>query len=221
MLFRSRPWSCGRGVGEQELDAVHRGHGGAGLAAAEAAAGGDVDRVADGIFDHRADPELHGRVTHLAFAYPSRDDLPEYRAYTDSVQRMAAQITEEFGTPSWDPLILDLKDEYARSLAAYRMADVMVVNPIRDGMNLVAKEAPIVSGRGCALVLSREAGACAELGQDALVVNPFDVTATARAMYEGLTMPPAERARRCAALAQAGAALPPARWLADQLSALS
>jgi trehalose 6-phosphate synthase len=168
-----------------------------------------------------AHPELHGQVTHLAFAYPSRDDLPEYRAYTGSVQRMAAQITEEFGTPSWDPLILDLKDEYARSLAAYRMADVMVVNPIRDGMNLVAKEAPIVSGRGCALVLSREAGACAELGQDALVVNPFDVTATARAMYEGLTMPPAERARRCAALAQAGAALPPARWLADQLSALS
>ena len=140
-----------------------------------------------------AHPELHGQVVHLAFAYPSRDDLPEYRAYTDSVQRMAAQITEEFGTPSWDPLILDLKDDYARSLAAYRMADVMVVNPIRDGMNLVAKEAPIVSGAGCALVLSREAGACAELGQDALVVNPFDVTATARAMYEGLTMPPAER----------------------------
>ena len=168
-----------------------------------------------------AHPELHGQVTHLAFAYPSRDDLPEYRAYTDSVQRMAAQITEEFGTPSWDPLILDLKDEYARSLAAYRVADVMVVNPIRDGMNLVAKEAPIVSGRDCALVLSREAGACAELGQDALVVNPFDVTATARAMYEGLTMPRAERASRCAALARAGAALPPARWLADQLSALS
>ena len=166
-------------------------------------------------------PELHGQVTHLAFAYPSRDDLPEYRAYTDSVQRMAAQITEEFGTPSWDPLILDLKDEYATSLAAYRMADVMVVNPIRDGMNLVAKEAPIVSERGCALVLSREAGACAELGQDALVVNPYDVTATARAMYEGLTMPRAERARRCAALARAGAALPPARWLADQLDALS
>jgi trehalose 6-phosphate synthase len=166
-------------------------------------------------------PELHGQVTHLAFAYPSREDLPEYRAYTASIRQTAAQITEEFGTPSWDPLILDLKDEYARSLAAYRLADVMVVNPIRDGMNLVAKEGPIVSGRGCALVLSREAGACAELGGDALVVNPYDVTATARAMYEGLTMPGAERDRRCAALARAGAALPPARWLADQLDALS
>ena len=168
-----------------------------------------------------AHPELHGRVTHLAFAYPSRSDLPEYRAYTDSVRRIAAEITGEFGTPSWDPLIVDLKDEYARSLAAYRVADVMVVNPIRDGMNLVAKEAPIVSGRSCALVLSREAGACAELGPDALVVNPYDVTATAQAMHQGLTMPRAERERRCAALARAGAALPPASWLAGQLDALS
>jgi trehalose 6-phosphate synthase len=165
-------------------------------------------------------PELHGEVTHLAFAYPSRHDLPEYRAYTDSVQRIARQITEEFGTPDWDPLILEVKDDYARSLAAYRLADVIVVNPIRDGMNLVAKEAPIVSDRGCALVLSREAGACAELGGDALVVNPYDVTATARAMYEGLTMPQAERDRRCAALGKAGAAVPPAQWLASQLTAL-
>jgi len=165
-------------------------------------------------------PELHGEVTHLAFAYPSRHDLPEYRAYTGSVQRIAEEINEEFGTPGWDPLILEVKDDYARSLAAYRMADVIVVNPIRDGMNLVAKEAPIVSDRGCALVLSREAGACAELGGDALVVNPYDVTATAQAMYEGLTMPQTERDRRCAALGKAGAALPPAQWLASQLSAL-
>ncbi len=167
-----------------------------------------------------AHPELHGRVTHLAFAYPSRHDLAEYRAYTESVQRIAREITEEFGTPSWDPLILEVSDDYARSLAAYRLADVLVVNPIRDGMNLVAKEGPIVSGRGCALVLSREAGASAELGSHALTVNPFDVSATAQAMYEGLTMPRPERDRRCAALAEAGAALPPGRWLAEQLSAL-
>jgi trehalose 6-phosphate synthase len=168
-----------------------------------------------------AHPELHGRVTHLAFAYPSRHDLAEYRAYTESVRRIAAEITEEFGTPSWEPLILDLNDDYARSLAAYRVADVIVVNPIRDGMNLVAKEGPIVSERSCALVLSREAGASAELGGYALTVNPYDVGATAQAMYEALTMPSAERDRRCAALAEAGAALPPGRWLADQLSALN
>ena len=167
-----------------------------------------------------AHPELHGRVTHLVFAYPSRHDLPEYREYTASVQRIAGEITAEFGTPSWNPLILDLKDDYARSLAAYRLADVVVVNPIRDGMNLVAKECPILSERDCALVLSREAGAAAELGQDALLVNPFDVGATAQAMYQALTMPQAERARHRAALARAGSALPPAQWLAGQLAAL-
>jgi trehalose 6-phosphate synthase len=165
-------------------------------------------------------PELHGRVTHLACTYPSRHDLPEYRDYTASIERTARQITEEFGTPDWEPLILEVRDDYARSLAACRLADVLVVNPIRDGMNLVAKEGPIVSERGCALVLSREAGACAELGEHALVVNPYDVTATARAMYEGLTMARPERERRCAALAQAAAAAPPGRWLADQLAAL-
>ncbi len=109
-------------------------------------------------------PEWRGQVTHLAFAYPSRHDLPEYREYTAQVQRMAADINDEFGTDAWDPLILDVNDDYPRSLAAYRLADVLLVNPIRDGMNLVAKEGPILAERGCALVLSTEAGAAAELG---------------------------------------------------------
>jgi trehalose 6-phosphate synthase len=165
-------------------------------------------------------PELHGQVCHLAFAYPSRSALAEYRAYTDSVLRAAAALNAEFGTPDWEPLILEVKDDYARSLAAYRLADVLVVNPIRDGMNLVAKEGPIVSDRGCVLVLSEEAGARAELGEHALLVNPYDVTGTAQAMYQGLIMPKAERDARCAALAQAGSALPPAQWLASQLAAL-
>jgi trehalose 6-phosphate synthase len=125
-------------------------------------------------------PEWRGRVTHLAFAYPSRHDLPEYREYTASVQRVASEISAEFGTEGWDPLILQVDDDYARSLAAYRLADVLLVNPIRDGMNLVAKEGPILSERGCALVLSREAGAAAELSA-ALMVNPYDVSQTAAA----------------------------------------
>ncbi|MGH3125751.1 MAG: alpha,alpha-trehalose-phosphate synthase (UDP-forming), partial [Streptosporangiaceae bacterium] len=123
-------------------------------------------------------PEWRGRVTHLAFAYPSRHDLPEYREYTGRVQRMAAEIMDEFGTDDWDPLILQVNDDYPRSLAAYQLADVLLVNPIRDGMNLVAKEGPILAGRGCALVLSTEAGAAAELGPQAILVNPFDVSQT-------------------------------------------
>jgi trehalose 6-phosphate synthase len=165
-------------------------------------------------------PEWHGQVMHVAFAYPSRHDLPEYREYTAQVQRMAREISEEFGTGDWDPLILAVDDDYARSLAAYRLADVLLVNPIRDGMNLVAKEGPILSERGCALVLSREAGAAAELGADALMINPFDVSGTARALHEALIMAEPERRRRAASLARVASALPPARWFADQLAAL-
>ncbi len=166
-------------------------------------------------------PEWRGQVTHLAFAYPSRHDLPEYREYTARVQRMAGEIEDEFGTDTWNPLILQVNDDYPRSLAAYRLADVLLVNPIRDGMNLVAKEGPILSERACALVLSTEAGAAAELGGDALLVNPFDVTQTAEALHRALTMPQAERSRRAAGLASAGAAFPPSAWLQSQLDALA
>ncbi|QXJ24094.1 trehalose-6-phosphate synthase [Actinomadura graeca] len=165
-------------------------------------------------------PEWRGRVVHLAFAYPSRYDLPEYREYTAAVQRTAKQIADEFGTPTWDPLVLQVNDDYPRSLAAYRLADVLLVNPIRDGMNLVAKEGPVLAERGCVLVLSREAGAAAELSDDALMVNPYDVSQTSEALHRALLMPRAQRAERCARLAAAATALPPQRWFADQLSAL-
>ncbi|MBO3748946.1 trehalose-6-phosphate synthase [Streptosporangiaceae bacterium NEAU-GS5] len=164
-------------------------------------------------------PEWHGRVVHLAFAYPSRHDLPEYREYTAAVQRCAKEIEDAYGTEEWDPLILNVNDDYPRSLAAYRMADVLLVNPIRDGMNLVAKEGPILSPR-CALVLSREAGAAAELGPDSLLVNPFDVSGTAAALHRALIMPEDERAERAARLRTAATALPPQQWFADQLAAL-
>ena len=165
-------------------------------------------------------PEWRGRLTHVAFAYPSRTDLPEYRAYTENVQQLAREINEEFATEGWQPLMLEVFDDYARSLAAYRLADVLLVNPIRDGMNLVAKEGPILSDRACALVLSTEAGAADELGSEALLVNPFDVTATANALHEALIMTDPERIRRSAALAKAGAAMPPRLWFARQLAAL-
>ncbi len=165
-------------------------------------------------------PEWQGNVMMLALAYPSRDDLAEYREYAASVQRLASAINDEFGRPDWNPVLLSDHDDYPRSLAGYRLADVLLVNPIRDGMNLVAKEGPILSDRGSALVLSREAGAADELGQDALLVNPFDVSATAAALHHGLTMGDEERIRRCRSLAAAGGAVPPAAWLASQLAAL-
>jgi trehalose 6-phosphate synthase len=168
----------------------------------------------------RTRPEWHGKVVHLAFAYPSRHDLPEYREYTAAVQRMALQIQDEFAVPGWDPLLLEVNDDYPRSLAACRLADVMLINPIRDGMNLVAKEGPILSDRGCALVLSTEAGAADELGPHSILVNPFDISQTAQALHEALSMSPQDRSRRSAALAAAAAAMPPSRWFSDQLAAL-
>jgi trehalose 6-phosphate synthase len=165
-------------------------------------------------------PEWRGRVTHLAFAYPSRSALAEYQAYTARVEELAGEINDEFRTPDWEPLILDVRDDYPRSLAACGLADVLLVNPIRDGMNLVAEEGPILSEHGCALVLSREAGAAALVGEAALLVNPYDVTATADALHAGLNMPAAERQRRAAAIADAAAARAPRRWLAEQVEAL-
>ncbi|POX50267.1 trehalose-6-phosphate synthase [Streptomyces sp. Ru71] len=165
-------------------------------------------------------PEWRERVVHVAFAYPSRQDLAVYRDYTAEVQRVADEINAAYGTDGWTPVVLHVEDDFARSLAAYRLADVALVNPIRDGMNLVAKEVPVVSDEGCALVLSREAGAFEELGEDAVAVNPYDVIGTAAALHEALSMPAGERNDRAKRLAAAATALPPAKWFLEQLEAL-
>ena len=169
----------------------------------------------------RTRPQWRGRVVHLALAYPSRTGLADYRDYTADVQRLAAEVEEEFGRPDWRPVLLEVEDDRARALAALRLADVLLVNPVRDGMNLVAKEGPVLSDHGVALVLSREAGAADELGEDALVVNPYDVGQTAAALHEALSMPDAERAARSARLAARCAALPPGAWLEAQRAALT
>jgi trehalose 6-phosphate synthase len=165
-------------------------------------------------------PRWRGKVTHLASAYPSRHDLPEYREYTAHVQRLAAEIEDEFGTEDWRPIVLDVTDDYARSLALYRVGDVLLVNPVRDGMNLVAKEMPLLSEDGCVVVLSAEAGAADELGDDALLVNPFDVSGTADALDRALSMPAEERRARTERLAKVSTRLPPSQWLAAQVAAL-
>jgi trehalose 6-phosphate synthase len=165
-------------------------------------------------------PEWRERVVHVAFAYPSRQDLPLYREYTAEVARQADAVNAAYGTGSWTPVLLKVDDDFARSLAAYRLADVALVNPIRDGMNLVAKELPVVSDNGVALVLSREAGAYEELGDDAITINPYDIRATAAALHTALTLPDPDRASRTKRLADAATALPPSRWFLEQLREL-
>ncbi|WP_374196022.1 trehalose-6-phosphate synthase [Streptomyces sp. TS71-3] len=165
-------------------------------------------------------PEWHERVVHIAFAYPSRQDLAVYRDYTAEVSRLAAEVNSTYGSLGWTPVVLHVEDDFARSLAAYRLADVALVNPVRDGMNLVAKEVPVVSDEGCVLVLSREAGAYEELADEVIAVNPYDVTGTAAALHTALGVAPEQRAEGTKRLAAAATALPPAKWFLDQLSAL-
>lgn len=160
-------------------------------------------------------PDLRGRVVFAAMVYPSRVGLAEYQAYGQETIALAAQLNEKWGTADWTPVLLDPADDYPRSVAALRRFDVLLVNPVRDGLNLVAKEGPLVNERDGVLVLSREAGAWAELGRSALGVNPFDVTGTAAAMAQALDMPGEERARLSAAVRSAAASRTPLDWFDD------
>jgi trehalose 6-phosphate synthase len=169
----------------------------------------------------RANPAWHNRVVHLAFAYPSRHDLPDYRAYTAEVKRLADEIDDEFGTDDWTPLKLEVADDFPGSLSAMRLADVLLVNPVRDGMNLVVKEGCVLSERDAMAVLSRQAGAAEELGDDAVLINPFDVTGTAAAIRIALEMPEVERELRAARLRAASEGASPQEWFRAQIASVS
>jgi trehalose 6-phosphate synthase len=145
-------------------------------------------------------PEWHRRVSMLALLDPSRQKVPEYVEYLAAVEREAAAVNERFGSDGWLPVDLRVADDFARSVAAYKQFDVLLVNAVYDGMNLVAKEAPLVNGRAGVLVLSENAGAHEELGEWALTVNPFDVAGQADAIHRALTMDEAERRRRSEAI---------------------
>jgi len=166
-----------------------------------------------------AHPEWRDKVVHVALVYPSRQGLAEYLAYGAEVQHTAERINQAFGTPSWTPIVLHVEDDRPRSLAALTISDVLLVNPVRDGLNLVAKEGPLLNAADGVLVLSRQAGAWEELAGAALGVNPFDVTGTANALLAALTMEPAERARRAEDLRALVLARTSADWMRDQLSA--
>ena len=146
-------------------------------------------------------PELHRRVRMLALLDPSRQNLFEYTEYLVAIEREARLVNERFGDNEWQPVDLQIGDNFPQAVAAYKQFDVLLVNPIFDGMNLVAKEGPLANGRDGVVVLSENAGAHEELGDWTLTVNPFDVEGQAEALHQALTMPAAERRRRAEALA--------------------
>jgi trehalose 6-phosphate synthase len=145
-------------------------------------------------------PEMVGEVTFLAQLQPSRGDVPEYARYAEVVQKTAEEINEKRGRASWKPIELSVQDNFPLSVAAYKNYDALLVNAVRDGMNLVAKEAAVVNERDGVLVLSENAGAHEELKENALTVHPFYLDEQADAIHQALTMPGEERRRRASAL---------------------
>jgi trehalose 6-phosphate synthase len=167
--------------------------------------------------EHR---ELHGRVGMLALLDPSRQDIPEYSEYLGAIRRAARVVNDRFRTDSWIPLDIRIEDNFLQAVAAYKQFDVLLVNAIFDGMNLVAKEAPLVNRRAGVLVLSENTGAHEELGEWAITVNPFDLSGQAEALYAALTMPAVERRRRLEAITAHVRAHDIAEWIEAQLEDL-
>jgi trehalose 6-phosphate synthase len=165
-------------------------------------------------------PEWRTKVKFLALLTPSRTAVPEYREYMDECSRAVDQINESFGRPGWQPVEMLVNDDLPLSIAAFQLYDVLLVNPVIDGMNLVAKEGPALNERNGVLVLSENAGAFSELGRHALGVNPFDITDTAQALATGLEMDGPERARRARGLRAAIARNRLDRWVPAQLEDL-
>ena len=165
-------------------------------------------------------PEMHGRVTLLALLDPSRQDIPEYSEYLAAIQREARTVNDRFQHEGWTPIDLQIADNFAQSVAAYKQYDALLVNPVFDGLNLVSKEAPLVNQRDGVLILSENAGSHEELGPWALTVNPFDVYGQAQAINEALTMDPEERRRRRVELCAHVREHDLTAWIAAQLADL-
>src|SRR2546423_7510094 len=169
----------------------------------------------------REHPEWRGKVTHVALLYPSRRALWEYRAYEAEVFDTCDRINSELGADDWQPIVIVNEDNYPRAIAGLTRYDVLLVNPIADGMNLVSKEGPAVNQNDGVLVLSRNAGSWYELGHAAVTVNPYDVTEMAEALHAALTMDLDERRGRADLLREVVEHNTPWKWLGHQLADIS
>jgi trehalose 6-phosphate synthase len=165
-------------------------------------------------------PEMHGRATLLALLDPSRQDIPEYSEYLAAIQREARAVNDRFQTEGWTPIDLQIADNFAQSVAAYKQFDALLVNAVFDGLNLVSKEAPYANRRDGVLILSENTGSHEELGEWALTVNPFDVYGQAQAINEALTMEAGERRRRLEELQAHVREHDLTAWIAAQLADL-
>lgn len=141
-------------------------------------------------------PEFRERITFLALLQPSREDVEEYVEYRQKIMRVVEVINTRHGTTNWMPIDVRMQDNFHRSVAAYKQFDVLMVNAIYDGMNLIAKEAGLINRKNGVLLLSENTGAHEELGEHAITVNPFDLEEQSEAIYQALTMAADEKERR-------------------------
>jgi trehalose 6-phosphate synthase len=162
-------------------------------------------------------PEWRGRAGMVALLDPSRQDIPQYAAYLEEIHTAVGEVNARFASDGWQPITLEIRDDFPRSVAAYKQYDVLLVNAIFDGLNLVAKEAPLVNTRDGVLVLSENTGCHEELGQWALTVNPFDLAGQAGAIHAALELPAAERRVRAEAIRAHVREHDIEDWLAAQL----
>jgi trehalose 6-phosphate synthase len=163
-------------------------------------------------------PEFAERITFTAQLMPSRTDVPEYAEYLEKIEALVAVVNHRHGTPDWMPIDLKLRDDLEEAVASYKHYDVMMVNAMFDGMNLVAKEGPLVNERNGVSILSENTGAHEELGDFALSVNPFDVQELADSIFDALTMPVAERERRARGLKEIVTSRDPGNWIDEQIA---
>jgi trehalose 6-phosphate synthase len=163
-------------------------------------------------------PEFSERVTFIAHLQPSRQDVPEYVEYLEKIEALVAVINHRHGTTDWMPIDLRLRDDFEEAVALYKHFDLLLVNAMWDGMNLVAKEGPLINTRNGLIILSENTGAHEELGDCALSVNPFDVQEQADAIYTALTATADERARRMNRLRDIIASRGPSDWIDAQLA---
>jgi trehalose 6-phosphate synthase len=163
-------------------------------------------------------PEFRERVTFIAHLQPSRTDVPEYAEYLERIEALVAVVNHRHGTTDWMPIDLRIYENFPEAVARYKHFDLLIVNSLFDGMNLVAKEAPAVNTRDGVVILSENTGAHEELGDCALSVNPFDIQEQADAIHRALTMSTEERALRASRLREIVHSRDPGVWIDEQLT---
>ena len=163
-------------------------------------------------------PEFRERVTFIAHLQPSRQDVPEYAEYLERIEALVAVVNHRHGTTDWMPIDLRIYENFPEAVARYKHFDLLMVNSIFDGMNLVAKEAPAVNTRDGVVMLSENTGSHEELGDCALTVNPFDIQEQSDTIYRALTMSSEERSLRAGRLREIVRDRDPEKWIAEQLA---